>query len=47
MVCLELQRERERGGASHFFTSGSEVRDYHKVKMGLSGDEDTLQGKTC
>lgn len=33
MVCLKLQRE----GRSHFFTSGSEVRDYHKVKMGLSG----------
>lgn len=22
---------------SHFITSGSEVRDYHKVKLGLSG----------
>lgn len=32
MVWLELQRER--GGMSHFFTSGSEVRDYHKVKNG-------------
>lgn len=41
-------RERERGGGtSHFFTSGSEVRDYHKVNIGLSGDKDTLQGKTC
>lgn len=30
MVCSELQRE----GTSHFFTSGSEVRDYHKDFLG-------------
>lgn len=29
LVCSERQRE----GKSHFFTLGSEVRDYHKVKQ--------------
>lgn len=39
----------EGGGTSHFFTSGSEVRDYHKVKkIGLSeGGEETLWSKMC
>lgn len=35
LVCSELQRE----GKSHFFTLGSEVRDYHKVKTDFLGQE--------
>lgn len=30
-ICLELQRER----MSHFFTTGSEIRDHNKIEMVL------------